>query len=126
MMDKENVLLPCPFCGGKDVGGAMGLISCYSCGVEVDSDPHRVTSEMSKMWNTRAYPSPWIPVSSSDKPQDGEIVWIFASKPMAADNFQTDAEFKGSKFFLWVQEQEEHLDWEPNVTHWMPLPEPPQ
>lgn len=51
---QSEKLLPCPFCGSGDIGGAVGVISCYGCGAELDADPPRSTEEMATFWNTRA------------------------------------------------------------------------
>ena len=47
-----NDLLPCPFCGSTDVGGASGIVSCYRCGAETAE--HLTTERALLAWNTRA------------------------------------------------------------------------
>lgn len=44
-------LLPCPFCGSKDVGGSQGIVYCYECGVETSKHPDTELAGLS--WNNR-------------------------------------------------------------------------
>tara|TARA_R110000764_G_scaffold132941_2_gene220851 strand:+ start:3722 stop:3970 length:249 start_codon:yes stop_codon:yes gene_type:complete len=45
-------LLPCPFCGSSDVGGAGGIVSCYQCGIT--TEPDITTKAACDTWNKRA------------------------------------------------------------------------
>lgn len=44
-------LIPCPFCGSNDIGGAQGIVSCYGCGVETSK--HDDTELACLAWNNR-------------------------------------------------------------------------
>lgn len=44
-------LKPCPCCGSTDVGGAGGIVSCYSCHLETTK--HKTTSDACQSWNNR-------------------------------------------------------------------------
>lgn len=43
-------LKSCPLCKSKDVGGAGGKVSCYSCGLSI---ARLTTREAEKAWNNR-------------------------------------------------------------------------
>lgn len=66
--------------------------------------------------------SEWIAVGEK-LPADGQIVLVCAGEPEFPH--QTDAEFKGGKFFAWHTYEEDYVDLALRVTHWMPMPEPP-
>jgi hypothetical protein len=43
--------VPCPACGSRDVGGASGIVHCYSCKLEVKRE---TTALATLAWNERA------------------------------------------------------------------------
>lgn len=53
-----NELLPCPFCGGSNVGirnGPAGhWVACISCGLEAPSESGITSEQAATYWNTRA------------------------------------------------------------------------
>ena len=56
MAKDENGLLPCPFCGGDDLGVGAGMswaVKCHDCFGRTQS--HNSRQEAIAAWNTRAY-----------------------------------------------------------------------
>lgn len=44
-------LKPCPCCGSSDVGGASGIVHCYSCRMSTDKMADTEIAE--RVWNNR-------------------------------------------------------------------------
>lgn len=44
-------LLPCPFCGSKDIGGGQGIVNCYGCGSQTSK--YKGTHLACIAWNKR-------------------------------------------------------------------------
>ena len=67
----------------------------------------------------------WIPVTERLPDNDGEYLVRFDNKAIT----NTEYESKYGSFGYWLAIMwDEDADWYPytNVTHWMPLPEPPK
>lgn len=50
-METRDILLPCPFCGSTDIGGASGIVSCYGC--DIETGKFQTTEEAVAAWNLR-------------------------------------------------------------------------
>jgi|GEM_PF-1589382 len=48
---------PCPCCGSADVGGASGVVSCYSCGLRLECTN---TDRAVALWNERCAPDDYV------------------------------------------------------------------
>jgi hypothetical protein len=123
----------CPFCGGKAYatrsvnGTQMFHVGCAACGVELKAawyrDQDQPTKDILALWNTRAdtegdaSPSPsWQPIETA--PKDGRPVLVCMQVPDFPPNshrMQVLARFSGD----WKDDQGKQM------THWMPLPDPP-
>ena len=138
-MPTKIELKPCPFCGckaeivlcqdqdeyGSLIGSPFWVVKCKYCGAEVwDSEkqdglePDEMIEVAAKAWNTRT--SGCLPVwVSCDEaiPEDGDYI------VMTEDSGLPQFGFYSEKYSCW-------MDWEGctmgNVTHWMPLPDPPK
>lgn len=103
-------LLPCPFCGGKaelhedPFEEWTSYVQCGSCYLRTAE--HFNSESAAKYWNTR--PSPWIPCAER-MPEPQTVCIISNGKFVAAAYpFMLDRGYAES------------------ITHWMPLPEPPE
>lgn len=121
-MEKSKIdLLPCPFCGRKPksiVNIQMYAIGCsfskchvYPCVVK------KTPEEAAKAWNTRA--SGWIPCEERMPDAPGIHVMVTDGVHIMESLYEViDGEI------LWLDNS---LDLRfGKVTHWMPLPEPPE
>lgn len=132
-----NKLLPCPFCGSDEpelVIDSNDYVFCWKCETKGPSG----TSEYAiRKWNTRAdhipdatekvncpeKPDSWISVDDG-LPDEGKMVVIWSPSFRSCE-----AEA------AWAQYDYYQGGWRANhgywygkdtVTHWMPLPEPPE
>jgi Lar family restriction alleviation protein len=113
-------LKPCPFCGGSaellsDVACIDWWVCCEDCENNCRSDQEK--SEAVAAWNRRA--SGWIKVSER-LPEVGEVVLLFTDLGGMDTGYRDDVCFLNPGGWYWDQE-----DNAIGVTHWMPLPEPP-
>jgi hypothetical protein len=110
----------CPFCGSDDIDlFENNDIQCSNCGVAipyvcVDTDTDTVTT-----WNRRT--PGWISVKD-ELPKRGERVLAMQSSP-------------GARYLIvYIDDEIRTQQWRNDcddircrdITHWMPLPEPPQ
>lgn len=108
----------CPFCGGKsqvtenylndDFVSIDGFIAfCTKCGNSTDT--HCLKKDAIKYWNRRA--DGWIPCSEM-LPESGVLVFT---------HYKGKAGIFGNRYYKdtksWIYG---------DVTHWMPLPQPPK
>ena len=98
----------CPFCGkpGDIYHGAFGW--CEACGARgprADS-----AKEAESLWNSR--PSPWIAVGERVPEHEIEVVVYDGMGVFCADRWRDE----------WIRGD----DLVEGITHWMPLPAPPQ
>ena len=117
-MDK---LKPCPFCGGDNLyvdgyehgAGTRWRVVCLSCMGMVDSGTVQQKHRAIEAWNRR--PQCWTPVTERlpevDKYGDVNVLVCMDDGFIATATYADDWE-------LWDDSGE--------VTHWMPLPEPPE
>lgn len=121
-MEKSKIdLLPCPFCGRKPksiVNIQMYAIGCsfskchvYPCVVK------KTPEEAAKAWNTRA--SGWIPCRER-MPEKSTSVLI------SAQGHRVTAFYDSVKGVFMLTETEGLFYSMSAVTHWMPLPDPPE
>lgn len=138
-------LLPCPFCGKQDTAkittvaecnylddptewdkthyGAVCSLAVGGCGASTGWY-YETQEEAAKAWNTRA--SGWIPCSKRMPEDDEEVLfavtypWDKGKKPNVKLGRHHGKNEKGR----WTVYYGAFLDYE--VTHWMPLPEPPK
>ena len=134
-------LKPCPFCGGSNITeeASISVVFCADCGGEKDTD-------FGGDWNTRPIEDAlnariaeleaerrWIPVSER-LPEDGREVLVLVEELITAGaHYQFGAAFNDDDVLVetptWVLGLEEEtygFDAYAAVTHWMPLPEPPE
>lgn len=132
-------LLPCPFCGKPDTAKIMtvaececmddptewdkthyGVVCCKSieggCGASTGWD-HESPEETAKAWNTHA--SGWIPCSER-LPEKSTPVLI------SVQCHRVTAFYDAVKGVFMLTETEGLFYSMSAVTHWMPLPEPPE
>lgn len=124
-------LKPCPFCGGdrvKVTKPTMWQAWCMDC--KAIGAARLTEQEAAEAWNTRA--SGWIPCSERTPEIAGGSVIVHA-KNCYGQNAEFIA-FQGYGDFKWHTMDAGYMDhtqpgqvvskaWE--ITHWMPLPEPP-
>jgi Lar family restriction alleviation protein len=106
-------LKPCPFCGSKKVKLIESLVaksvSCYDCG---GSGAYNVDKlKAIKAWNTRA--DGWISVEDRLPKKNTLVLAINSLEGIYTSIFNE----KG-----WGVSGYGYMK---NITHWMPLPEPP-
>jgi Lar family restriction alleviation protein len=110
-------LLPCPFCGQSQaavnekqfLAGITYLVICHWCGAETNSDFDRPTAIST--WNRRA--DGWISVDERLPELHQEVLVLEADGTMAVAWLSSNGWISG--IFSLVA-----------VTHWQPLPAPPQ
>ena len=87
--------------------------------------PSRVKALIARQKAVNAVPVQWIPVTER-LPDNDDFVLVVASGQ--AGNIRLDNAFELGQFSMsegWILEM--WPEWEdPKVTHWMPLPEPPE
>ena len=109
-------LKPCPCCGNKKpnvTDGTYIQIECYNCGIQTPNymanDVNGI-EEITDDWNTRE--SNWTPISNC--PQKKGAYWCYVDDDSLVIKY-------------WVKMFDFDYGWNDcNVTHWMPLPTPPQ
>ena len=121
-------LKPCPFCGGKanfawiaDEGTEATCVECH-CGTlryfSVSVNPDTEKEMATQVWNKRT--PGWISVDDR-LPKDEERILIFVALE-GHESVQLDTCYEDCGYM--------HLDsgyaFGAEVTHWMPLPEPPR
>lgn len=118
-------LLLCPFCGGEarlSHAGAKHIIFCPNC-VRLPADGGYINQEQAiAAWNNRT--DNWISVEERLPPKPEENP-VFEGKPfeMYLVSFP-DSDYPFRAF--WDGENFGDGWKKVNVTHWMPLPEPPR
>jgi Lar family restriction alleviation protein len=124
-------LKPCPFCGNTDLykgAFAYWTVSCKKCPA---SQKGETEQEAIQAWNTRA--DGWISVED-ELPNEGDYVLVWGNELMPNVCFlaKVSEEIKNlyrkkalrpppEKIFYDL----EHC-WQLGITHWQPLPLPPQ
>jgi Lar family restriction alleviation protein len=129
-------LKPCPFCGGVAKLKAPGYehyspcwVKCTQCGAEGPTKSSEEKAE--KGWNERAQEDKWIPVKEKLPDKDGRYLVCDGGAVLEAcfsPTGQLRRNQNGEFYRLpsWSTTdcyESEDLD---HVTHWMPLPEPPE
>jgi Lar family restriction alleviation protein len=124
----NKTLKPCPFCGGKatfeDRDSEHSSAGCISCGVSThafygssengtNADARRKAVEH---WNRR---SPgWISVDERLPENDSKVLVALIDLPNVwTIRFLNDE---------WYDLSGRHFKRRKNITHWMPIPEPPE
>jgi Lar family restriction alleviation protein len=105
-------LKPCPFCGSEDIQRIFesGDIQCSWCGGTMSKeDGFDVLAD----WNRRA--SGWISVEDELPPESMRVIV-----------FDGDEVFSGRLFHGAWFAQGSPFPENGSITHWMPLPEPPE
>jgi hypothetical protein len=119
-----DALLPCPFCGAvpdmrfdrRHVGPDVYFVRCgyVSCGIYPDTGEYDVEARAIAAWNRRAalVEAGWRPIATA--PMDGTAILGWRRKG-------------GMRITQWSG-----MEWRSiptgytlDITHWMPLPEPP-
>ncbi len=115
-MDKTE-LKPCPFCGGK----ALTKRSCAGvhviCSKCLITEVYETYEEAVEKWNARH--SAWIPCSER-LPDDYKKVLIYGKETGVLIGFFTS--YKN----LYISDNGNTATRISAITHWMPLPEPPE
>ena len=123
----EQEIKPCPYCGSTDIklhDEITHAVWCQECFSEVESID--IESAI-KLWNTRPIEDAlqariaeleaqqrWIPVS--ERLPEGRTVLVFKKEgSISIDTTYID----GGNYFWWKSGQSK-------VTHWMPIPQPPE
>lgn len=121
-MEKSKIdLLPCPFCGRKPksiiniqmyaIGCSFSKCHVYPCVVK------KTPEEAAKAWNTRA--SGWIPCSERIPEKSTSVL-------ISAQGHRITAFYDSVKGVFMLTETEGLFYSMSAVTHWMPLPDPPE
>lgn len=117
-MTENKELKPCPFCGGEDFNLDVSGIFCNSCKAQGPLN----YDDRETAWNTR--PSPWN-ADMSAAPRDGTPVFALcfedypqAVRWMGEDDYGDEGTVHTFKSLV--------TDRYVTVTHWMPLPLPPE
>lgn len=111
-MSMSEKLLPCPFCGGlpaiKEFDDGSGGVFCTKCKFQplTHATYNRLEDKQRAIedWNRR--PDSWIPVTER-LPEEGDTVLMWHKEG----------------FVMLAVNMFDEMD---DVTHWMPLPEPPE
>lgn len=108
-------LLPCPFCGSNKLyitdSGSPIFVICKNCQCEVEKN----------IWNTRHYP--WISVKDS-LPENNQFCLVYYNPLNIDDNDMGIGINRYSTINAWLLK--ETYAYECGITHWMPLPSPPE
>jgi Lar family restriction alleviation protein len=119
MAEETGGLKPCPFCGSDDIDQMFESsdIECLQCMATMPSSPWLeragVSDTAAAAWNRRE--AGWVPVKER-LPRQGERVLISNGDEVLCGRW-----FDGH----W-REQGQAFSTDLSVTHWMPLPEPPE
>lgn len=116
-------LKPCPFCRGEALEVVSErytpvhyFIKCEQC--RARSFYFRTPAEAVAAWNRRT--PEWIPVEE-ELPGICRPVLVYC--PQNRLSYCASINPKETKWYIWGGEQEEVMF---DVSHWMPLPEPPE
>lgn len=123
MTEKTTILLPCPFCGGEAEIERIGdrrqstVYACLFCGCRLETGEECLHGSA---WNTRADLIPkWQPIETA--PRDGTRILAYYRADDGIYDVLFDAEAG------WVSQDYEITNFlHAAITHWMPLPEPPE
>lgn len=68
-MDKQTAagLLPCPFCGGKDIELGFDYVACRKCGAEIIENWNGNESAAKEAWNRRTAAEPEPPKEGAEE-----------------------------------------------------------
>ena len=122
-MEKSKIdLLPCPFCGRMPKSDKLNIplhiigcsfSKCHAHPWVIKETPE----EAAKAWNTRA--SGWIPCSERMPEKEMSVL-------ISAQGHRVTAYYDAVKGVFMLTETEGLFYSMSAVTHWMPLPEPPE
>lgn len=130
-MSIQEKLEPCPFCGNSDVAiydaqPPFG-VECLQCEILGPSVNHSGNGEWNdteahaiKAWNTRA--SGWISVEDKT-PNTGQLVLVSYTTPNDYSGYAIAGHCGNGVFDFGPIDSDLKSD---VVTHWQPLPEPPE
>lgn len=122
-------LKPCPFCGGNAKmfsakANAAGTRFVYwvecngsMCKCSPKTENYYTKEEAAKAWNKRA--SDWIPCSERMPEKDTSVL-------ISAQGHRVSAFYDAVKGVFMLTETEGLFYSMSAVTHWMPLPDPPE
>ena len=130
-----NELKPCPFCGGANLyidgydhtAGKRWRVVCLDCMAMVDPGTEQQKYRAIEAWNRRA--DGWIPAS---KPPEEPGHYLAVVKRTAPEELAGNG--TSIRKMRWMGEDWRYATHIParvgreisdEVTHWMPLPEPP-
>lgn len=123
-MEKSKIdLLPCPFCGETDFhlesfsGFGTDVVICRGCLATFSQQEITCEEDLIKAWNTRA--SGWIPCSERIPEKSTSVL-------ISAQGHRVTAFYDSVKGVFMLTETEGLFYSMSAVTHWMPLPDPPE
>ncbi len=127
-------LKPCPFCGGNETVSSVNnayveYAECMTCGA-TGPDVVVVSGDARAAWNRRT--SGWISVEERLPEPRTEVIVYGKGHTQHGGNFKTWAVRIGALlpdgrwFEDLVDNYMEIVCFEVEVTHWQPLPEPPE
>lgn len=132
-MNKENMLKPCPFCGGVVIQPAALTTGCEPdnprygtlCATCIAEGPLKDTAEAADAaWNTRTIlpdvTEEWQPIETA--PDDRWV--LVAEAPYEPGPYDAYAAHRHPDGY-WMANCGQPVVQSPEPTHWRPLPEPP-
>jgi len=124
-MEKDIELKPCPICGSEvnmiEENVGEYTVVCHGCQVLMIADDVSSKNEAIERWNNRVNEPKWIPIEQQE-PSEFELVLscILGEKENAIEILYRHGDSYYSDYdggIIYSQNE---------ISHWMPLPEPPK
>ena len=131
-------LKPCPFCGSNNIehyirepegGVSFSMIECQICFARTMEYRNVTSEEMVEVWNRRA--SGWMSVEDGlPKRVEGkhysiDLLYWLPKENAICSGYYVFPDIEGINYGWKITNNEDGYSVK-DITHWMPLPEPPE